>query len=181
MTASEPSGTLRYQVLADAKVLEKYLRRVGRQNSRDWLRYAASLVPPFCIYAAGTYTVAQMFSATKNWDGLVPALLFGFVIGPISALLHYETYVKQQVLQDKDKTWDCELTPDFYQFTGPDGVVVSVPWRWMKIESAEPEYWEISCRGFKLMVFREPLQKAGLESEFERRLGRYQASDDTST
>lgn len=171
----------RYLVHIDLTAYEKCLRSRAKREWRTWMRYAASFVPVFCTFCAGAFVVGQMFMGGMSRDGIIASTCFGFFVGPIYALLQYESNIKQAVQNSRGVSWDCEHADENYCVTDPNGSTTHYPWRLMKIEASDPDYWDVSCRSLEIIVFREPLRQAGLEEDFERRLGKDSDGNKTDT
>lgn len=171
MDITGPTQTLQYEVHSVVADCEKYYRWHARRHLRDWLWYATYLVPPYAVLCAGTCIFAQFFGGTMTVESLVAAIAFGCILAPLAAVNQYHTQIKQSVSSQRCQSWRCELTDEFYQFTSSDGVRTCIPWRRIKIETEEPEYFAISCGSHENMIYRDPLRRAGLEEEFVRRVG----------
>lgn len=171
METADPSKPLEYVVNPDLKVYERYLRQDGKDRIREWIYHAASQIPNYGILCACSCAFGQVIGGTTSWNGIIAAMSLGVIIAPISTLVHFDKSVHQSLAEVKNKTWTCTLTECCWKLTDDDGVTSSFPWSLIKIEKSDPDYWEISCGKTIVVVFRKPLREAGLEEEFERRLG----------
>lgn len=172
MSQNEAGTDLKYQVNPDIKVYEKFLRRDGKDRLREWVYYAATQIPNYACLCAAGYAIGQQVGGTNSLPGIIAAMSIGVIIGPISALVEFDKSVHKSLADEKLKSWDCVLTESSWQCTDNDGVTTVFPWRLMKIVKTDPDYWEIYCRNHWVLVYRQALREAGLEEEFERRVGK---------
>jgi hypothetical protein len=68
------------------------------------------------------------------------------------------------------KSWTCTLTEDHWIIEDDEGVRTQIPWHVMKIEFESEHAWNVSCGAQQLVIYRQPLREANLESEFLSRI-----------
>lgn len=171
METADPSKPLEYVVNPDLKVHERYLWQDGKDRFSEWFYYAATLIPNYGFLCGCAYACGQFAGGAGSWSGIIAAMSMGVVIGPAAAFVEFDKGVRKAIAEEKLKFWDCVLTESTWQCTDNDGVTTTFPWKSMKIHKTDPDYWEIWCRNHWVLVYRQPLREAGLEEEFERRLG----------
>jgi len=103
-------------------------------------------------------------------SGDAPLIVLALVIGSLlTFLVFWERVSKGLALTCKnqaEEVWQGELTPDYWSYTDKRGVKTSIPWSAITIALDIDKAWVISYSKQTLIVFREPLRKAGLEQEF---------------
>jgi hypothetical protein len=70
------------------------------------------------------------------------------------------------------EAWQCTMDDERWTSRSKNGLVISIPWKMMKVNCELPDGWAIGYYNSQMWVYREPLRKAGLEEEFKRRIGK---------
>ena len=157
----------------------KYTARPDREASKRfdkaairfyWKEWAFSVLHDayrfglIAIVAIGAY-------AWQVDDGMDPgASVFAMVLGGVlGALWSLATAIdKGQRARDSEigEVWECEMTDEGWSSKSRDGVLVSYPWRVMRLAFSHQDGYLIEVPGSSTVIDRKPLVDAGLEEMF---------------
>lgn len=106
-------------------------------------------------------------------SGFATGLGFAAGLGILYVLVYYLVHIASALddaAKDQGNTrWTCELTKEGYTFTDELGCQTSIPWSVLKIEHTTPDGFMVRYGKQSVLIYRKPLQDAGLEAEFVRR------------
>lgn len=172
MNPDSESESKTYEVQNDPVAIEAYVRAYRRAHKgkvANWIvnQAAWTIALPILSFLFGVYC--------SNTDSFAPGV-WVLGIGAFSAFLYLTNWgLDCQMEASKQagagKTWRCTLTAEGWTFAELEGASTFIPWRAMKLVLETPAIWEVRYGKDSVLVFREPLRRAGLEQEFCERIG----------
>lgn len=113
------------------------------------------------FYAAKSGAMAGViaFASTAVFQAFVYALL-----SPLQA-------ADNRTKDHSQKSWTYEMTEDHWGWTTEDGLSVKAPWTVLKLEVEMPDAYSVRAGSADVVVLKAPLQRAGVEAKFRRKLG----------
>lgn len=155
---------------------DKLARRVDRQWYRShrrerikslfksiWNTMLFSLLP---AYMAHFYAVKE-----GAIGGIIAFLVITVAQATLYALLGPMQAADIRSKENRDKKWTYEMTDDYWGWTVEEGVSVRASWSSLKLDSEMQDAYSIHAGDTEVLVLKTPLQQAGIEAEFRRRLG----------
>lgn len=161
---------LSYEVKFDPAADRRLNIDIMKEHRKDWifgwlkLSFRWALLIGFLLYTGSFHT-------RDEWPLF---LLMASGIGILLSFAHYWEHIrksmKNQNREFAEEVWACELSAEAWSFVSKDGVRTSIPWRIMEIEFEHPYGWLVNYGRGEVIVYRRPLQDAGLEEEFLSRI-----------
>lgn len=178
MAADSDEGRLIYEARNDPTVSRAYLKAHRSENWGTWLGWAFRSVLYFIGIPTTCYLLGWEFSTDNSGrEGLTLLLVVAIVYCGFWFRHAYTSHIETNLDADRGEVWTCELTKDAWTFARKNGVLTSIPWKLMEIGLEGPDFWEVRYGRFQVLVFRQPLRRAGLEGEFLRRIKRAALAD----
>jgi hypothetical protein len=160
-----------YQVDFDAKVSRKSTIEIIKRRRGMWINAW------FRWTAIGTFMTWFLLHTGTYHDRSKDALLLIGMALTISALLsfvYFWEYIRKgnEAFEraNQGMRWTCTMDSERWSFENPDGVIIAIPWKQMRITDETPDVWYVSYSGGEMPVWRGPLREAGLEEEFRSRV-----------
>ncbi|HZH97932.1 MAG TPA: hypothetical protein VEX38_03095 [Fimbriimonadaceae bacterium] len=161
--------------ISDREYKDAMLRMI-RRNWYLWVVHCARSGFGYAGVGALTFYAAYDLSGAFGIEyGMLIAAAVPFAFGFFSPLLGISTSYGRwsPPLSSQPRYYDCELTEEGWGFKTPNGVARFIPWKSMRLEYEFPNMWSVKYGPLEedhVVVYREPLRRAGLEEEFRSRL-----------
>ena len=165
------AGARTYEVTYDDQTTERFDKAAVRFFWREWFYAALNELSRFLIVAFMALLFYDMF---RNVDAKLPELLTsGFIASGIGAgwyIVVALSDLRGWRSADLGEIWHCSISDAAWSYQRRDGTLVSHPWSTMKMRFEHADGFLVGTTNGDVLVYRRPMQDAGLEDEFLSRL-----------
>ncbi|MBL8048028.1 MAG: hypothetical protein JNJ45_05045 [Chthonomonas sp.] len=169
---NQPVSTLQFQNTATGKTLQRVGWKLNRMSWAYWtLRAIFYWIMLLICSMVVTDFVATMMSYDVGFSTMfLPALSISFGAAVVLVTVAISTSVVYFEQLHSVPKKPLELRANGLAALSPLDIEIVIPWHAMKSAIESADGWILRDGMVYYLVFREALQKAGLEDEFRRRI-----------